>query len=358
MDFKKLFIPGPTMVHPDVLAKMATPMIGHRGKDASDLQRNISEKMRKLMFTQNKIVLSTSSGTGLMEGAIRSATYKRAIVFSVGAFGKRWHELAKLNGIEADLHEEEPGQPTLPETVDRYLRTGKYDTVAITHNETSSGIMNPIEAIAEIIEKYPNVVWLVDTVSSLGGIKVEVDRLGIDICITSSQKALALPPGLAIASISPKAEERFEKVGNKGYYLDLKNLVKYVDKKDYQYSSTPSLSHMFALDFQLDRIMKEGIENRFVRHLEMSEFMIGWANEYFKTFCRPGFESVTVTCISNSRNINVGDLNKELGKKGLQISNGYGDLKDKTFRIAHMGELTFDDMEEVTGAIEDILKLN
>ena len=184
MEFKKLFIPGPTMVHPDVLAKMGTPMIGHRGKDASDLQRRISDKMRKLMFTQNKIVLSTSSGTGLMEGAIRSATAKRAIVFSVGAFGKRWYELAKLNGVEADLHEEEDGQPTMPQTVDRYLKTGKYDTVTITHNETSSGIMNPIEGIAEIIQKYPDVVWLVDTVSSLGGVKVEVDKLGIDICIT------------------------------------------------------------------------------------------------------------------------------------------------------------------------------
>jgi aspartate aminotransferase-like enzyme len=357
MEFKKLFIPGPTQVHPDVLAKMATPMIGHRGKDASDLQRGISEKLRKLMFTKNKIVLSTSSGTGLMEGAIRSTTAKRAIVFSVGAFGKRWHELAILNGIDADLHEEEPGQPTLPQTVDSYLKTGKYDTVAITHNETSSGIMNPIEGISEIISKYPDVVWMLDTVSSLGGTKIEVDRLGIDICITSSQKALALPPGMAIASISPKAEERFEKVGNKGYYLDLKNLVKYVDKKDYQYSSTPSLSHMFALDFQLDRIEKEGLENRFIRHIEMAEFMIDWANTHFKVFCRPGFESMTVTCIANTRNINVGDLNKELGKRGMQISNGYGGLKDKTFRIAHMGELTLKDMEEVTHAMEEILKI-
>src|ERR1041385_5231552 len=268
MQFKKLFIPGPTQVHPDVLAKMATPMIGHRGKDASDLQRSISDKMRQLMFTTGKIVLSTSSGTGLMEGAIRSATAKRAIVFSIGAFGDRWHDLAKLNGIESDIHREEDGQPTLPETVDRYLKTGKYDVVTITHNETSVGIMNPIEGIADVIRKYPDVVWLVDCVSSLAGTKVEVDKLGIDICITSSQKALALPPGLSIASISPKAEARFEKVGNKGYYLDLKNLVKYVDKKDYQYSSTPSLSHMYALDFQLDRIEKEGLEKRFDRHME------------------------------------------------------------------------------------------
>ncbi len=357
MEFKKLFIPGPTMVHPDVLAKMATPMIGHRSKDASDLQRRITEKMRKLMFTSGKIVLSTSSGTGLMEGAIRNATAKRAMVFSIGAFGDRWHELAKFNGIEADIHRETDGHPTMPATVDKYLSMGKYDVVTITHNETSVGIMNPIEGIAEVIRKYPDIVWLVDCVSSLAGAKVEVDKLGIDICITSSQKALALPPGLALASVSKKAEERFEKVGNVGYYFDIKNLIKYIDKKDHQYSSTPSLSHMFALDFQLDRIEKEGLENRFIRHIEMAEFMIEWANKYFKVFCTPGFESMTVTCIANTRNINVADLNKELGKLKMQISNGYGDLKDKTFRIAHMGELNMDDMLEVTGAIEDILKL-
>jgi aspartate aminotransferase-like enzyme len=245
----------------------------------------------------------------------------------------------------------------MPETVDKYLSTGKYDVVTITHNETSVGIMNPIEGIAEVVKKYPDVVFLVDAVSSLSGAKIEVDRLGIDICITSTQKALALPPGMAIASVSKKAEERFEKVGNRGYYLDIKNLIKYIDKKDHQYASTPSLSHMFALDFQLDRIEKEGLENRFVRHTEMAEFMIGWANTYFKVFCRPGFESMTVTCIENTRNIDVAGLNKELGVRKMQISNGYGNLKDKTFRIAHMGELNMQDMYEVTGAIEDILKL-
>lgn len=357
INFKKLFIPGPTMVHPDVLAKMATPMISHRSKDASNLQRGIAEKLQQLMFTGNRIVLSTSSGTGLMEGAIRSVTRKKAIVFAVGAFGKRWHELAVLNGVDADLHLEEPGMPTMPETVDRYLKTGKYDTVTITHNETSTGIMNPVDAIAEVMKKYPDVVWMLDTVSSLGGAKIEVDRLGVDVCISSSQKALALPPGLALASVSDKAVERCNEVGQKGYYLDLGNLVKFVDEKDHQYSCTPSLSHMFAMDFQLDRIMKEGIENRFIRHMEMAEFTINWANHFFEVFPQPGFESMTVTCIKNTRNVNVSQLNEELGKRGMQLSNGYGEQKDKTFRIAHMGELTLDDMAELTEAIEDILKL-
>ena len=354
----KVFITGPTQVHPDDLAKMGTPMIGHRSKEASALQRRITEKMRELMFTTNKIIFSTSSGTGLMEGAIRSATHKKAIVFSIGSFGKRWHELALLNGIDADLHEEIPGKATLPETVNKYLKTGKYDTIAITHNETSVGITNPIEAISAVIKQYPDVVWMVDAVSSLGGIKLEVDRLGIDICISSSQKALALPPGLSLASVSEKAEERFNKIGERGYYLDFKTMLRFIDQKDHQYHCTPSLPHLFALDFQMDRILKEGIENRFIRHMETGEFTINWANHFFKTFSSPGFESLTVTCVENTRKINVSQLNKELTERGMIISNGYAELKDKTFRIAHMGELTIDDMMEVTGAIEQILKLN
>lgn len=357
MEIKKLFIPGPTYVHPDVLAKMATAPIGHRSTEASALQRGISEKLKQLMYTTHKIVLSTSSGTGLMEGAIRSLTKKKAMVFSVGAFGKRWWELARLNGIDADLHEEEPGHPTMPETVDQYLKTGQYDVVTITHNETSTGIQNPIDSIAEIIAKYPEVVWLVDTVSSLGGVKIEVDRLGIDVCISSSQKALALPPGLALASISEKAERRLQEIGPRGYYLDLGTLLKYVDEKDHQYSCTPSLSHMFALDFQLDRILKEGLENRFIRHVEMAEYMINWASHFYRVFPMPGFESMTVTCIDNTRKTDISSLNKALRERGMLISNGYGNLKDKTFRIGHMGDLTLEDLEMLTDAMEEILKL-
>ncbi len=354
----KLFIPGPTFVHPDVLAKMATPMIGHRTPEASALQKSISEKLQKLMFTDNKIILSTSSGTGLMEGAIRSLTGKKAIVFSTGAFGKRWYELAIANGIDADLHEEESGFPTLPETVNKYLSTGKYDVVTTTHNETSTGVMIPLDAIADVISKYPSVIWMVDAVSSLGGVKIEVDRLGIDVCISSSQKALALPPGLSLASVSKRAEEKLKKIGHRGYYLDLLTLCEFVDKKNFQYSSTPSLPHMFALDFQLDRIAKEGIEARFIRHIEMAEYMINWASHFFKVYPHPGFESLTVTCIENTRKINVTELNKNLAEKNMIISNGYGTLKDKTFRIGHMGDLTIDDLIELTNAMEDILKLD
>jgi aspartate aminotransferase-like enzyme len=203
--YKKLFIPGPTDVDPSVLEKMATPMIGHRTAEATELQKSISEKLQKLMYTDDTILLSTSSGTGLMEGSIRSCTRKRAAVFSVGAFGNRWHQLATANNVPADIFKSEPGQPTTPEMVDEVLKTGKYDVVTVTHNETSSGVVNPCKEIGDVIRKYDDVLYLVDAVSSLGGDKVEVDAWGIDCCITSTQKCLALPPGLSLCSISERA---------------------------------------------------------------------------------------------------------------------------------------------------------
>jgi aspartate aminotransferase-like enzyme len=354
---KKLFIPGPTEVAPDVLAKMATPMIGHRSKDASNLQREISEKLRKVMFTANPVILSTSSGSGLMEGSIRSLTAKRAVVFSVGAFGNRWFKMAEANNVPADKVESEWGKATTPEIVDKYLSTGKYDVFTITHNETSTGIMNPVEEIAEVRRKYPDVLCLMDAVSSLAGAKIEVDKLGVDVCITSTQKALALPPGMAIASVTPRALEHGKQVKYRGWYLDILEIYKYVETKDHQYSATPSLSHMFAMNYQLDRILAEGMEQRFARHKEMAEYTRAWAKKHFALYPEERHASVTLTTITNTRNIVVADLNKELGKLGMQISNGYGDLKEKTFRIAHMGELTMADVKEVTAAIEKILGL-
>jgi aspartate aminotransferase-like enzyme len=352
---KKLFIPGPTEVAPEVLARMATPMIGHRSKDASTLQREISEKMRKVMKTENPIVLSTSSGSGLMEGSIRSFTAKRAIVFSVGAFGNRWFKMAEANNVAADKCEAEWGHPTTAEEVDRYLSTGKYDVMTVTHNETSTGVMNPVEEIAEVKKKYPDVIWLLDTVSSMGGADINVDALGVDVCITSTQKALALPPGMAIASVSRKALDHGKQVKHRGWYLDILELYKYVETKDHQYSATPSLSHMFALNFQLDRILAEGMEKRYARHTEMAEFTRAWSKKHFALYPEERHASVTLTTITNTRNISVKALNDALGKEGMQISNGYGDLKEKTFRIAHMGELTMADIKEVTSAIEKIL---
>lgn len=354
---KKLFLPGPVEVRPDVLEKMATPMIGHRGKEASDLQRSIAGKLQKLMGTQEAILLSTSSGSGLMEGAIRSCTAKRAAVFSIGNFGKRWFEMAQNNQVPADLFEVEWGKATDPHQIDEVLKTGKYDLITITHNETSTGVMNPLESIAQAVKNYPEVVVCVDAVSSLAGTDIEVDKLGIDICITSSQKALGLPPGMALCNFSQKAVERAKQVKYRGFYLDLLALYDYIQTKDYQYPSTPSLSHMFALDYQLDRILAEGPENRFRRHAVLAKIVQDWAGKYFALFADERHLSNTLTVISNTRNISIGDLNKALGSRGFQISNGYGKIKDKTFRIAHMADCTEQDIRELLRNIEEVLGL-
>lgn len=354
---KKLFMPGPVSVSDDVLREMARPMISHRGKEASLLQESISQKLKSLFFTNEEILLSTSSGTALMEAALRSCTSKKAAIFSIGAFGKRWFEIAQSNGLDADLFEVEIGNPTDLENFEEILSSNKYDLITLTHNETSCGVKNRIEELSKVYSKFSNIIVCLDTVSSAAGSFIPVDAWNIDICITSTQKALALPPGLSICTFSQKAYERAKNVKNRGYYLDLLNLYKFVKEKNYQYPSTPSLSHMFALDYKLSQIEKEGLENRFNRHKEMAKIVQNFAIQYFDLIAKDGFRSDTVTCIKNTRNIDVPDLMNKLEEKGFVISNGYGSLKNKSFRIGHMGDTTVSEIKELLELIKNILNL-
>jgi aspartate aminotransferase-like enzyme len=292
-----------------------------------------------------------------MEGAIRCCTAKRAIVFSVGTFGNRWFEIAQGNGVPADKHEVAWGEGLTAEMIDEHLSTGKYDCATLTHSETSTGVMNHLEELAPVFRKYPDVVWCIDAVSSFGGVKVDVEALGVDVMVTSSQKCLGLPPGLALCTMSPRAEKRAQSVKNRGYYFDLLQLLQFIREKNFQYPSTMSISHLFALDVQMDRIMKEGIDARFARHDQMARRVQEWAKKYFALYPVEKYASRTVTCIKNTKGISVADLNKELGKRNLTLSNGYGKLKEQTFRIAHMGDLQMSDIDELLEAIEEILKL-
>ena len=224
-------------------------------------------------------------------------------------------------------------------------------------NETSTGLMNHMKDLSTVYKKYPEVVVCVDTVSNAAGTEVKVDEWGIDICITSTQKCLGLPAGMSICTFSKKAVERAKQVPNRGIYFDLLGLYEYIQKKDYQYPSTPSLSHMFALDYQLDKILEEGLDNRYARHIAGAEVVRAWARKYFEIFPDENFMSNTLTNIKNTREIDVSDLNKKLGEKGFHISNGYGKLKDKTFRIAHMAETTPEEVKDLLVLIDEILGL-
>ncbi|MBI3268417.1 MAG: alanine--glyoxylate aminotransferase family protein [Planctomycetes bacterium] len=353
MQRKKLFIPGPVEVSPEILQAMATPMIGHRGLEYSALHGAVKPKLKKLLYTENPVFLSTSSATGVMEGAVRNLCAKRVLSCTCGAFSERWHEIALANGKEADPLSVEWGRAIKPEMVEERLATGRYDCLTLVHNETSTGVMSPLAAIAEVVRRYPEVMFVVDTVSSLAAVKIEVDRLGIDVCLAGVQKAFGLPPGLAVCSVSKRALERAATVKNRGYYFDFIEFKEYDDKN--QTPCTPAISQIFALNTQLERMFKEGLEARFERHLAMAKRCRAWASAHFGLFPESGYESVTLTAVSNTRNVDMKHVEAELAKRGKEISNGYGKLKNKTFRIAHMADCAPAELEGLLRELDEIV---
>jgi len=353
MKHKRLFIPGPVEVEPEILQAMGTPMIGHRSSEFKELYAEVQPKLQKVLYTENPVFLSTSSATGIMEGSIRNLVGKRCLTLICGAFSQRWHRIVSECDKEGDAIDVEWGKAIKPEQVDEALATGKYDTVALVHNETSTGVMNPLEEITQVVKNYPDVMLMVDTVSSMTGVKIEVDKLGLDVCLAGTQKAFALPPGLCVFTVSQRAMDRSATMKGKGFYFDFQAFLGYHEKNNTP--CTPSISHIFALNVQLDRMIMEGLDNRFARHLEMSNYCRNWARERFALFSEEGYESVTLTTVTNTREIDVAALNKALAAKDATIGNGYGKLKDKTFRIGHMGDCTLDQIKELLANIDEFL---
>lgn len=354
--YKKLFIPGPTHVREEVLSAQNAPLIGHRSKGYAGLQAEITLKLQRLLYTQQRVYLFTSSSTGVMEGAVRQASTKRVLNTVCGAFGKRWHEITKVNGIPCDKLEVPMGQAITPELVDEALASGEYDAITVVMNETSTGVMNPVKEIAALMrEKYPDVLILVDAVSCMGGVKIEFDAWGLDVCLAGVQKCMALPPGLTICAVSDRARERAKEVPHPGFYFSYAQMDRKYDA--HQMPSTPAITLMYALNKQLDDIFAEGLERRWQRHQEMAALVQDWARRFFALYADERYLSPTVTNVANTRGISVAWLIEELEKRGATISNGYGSLKEKCFRIAHMGDLTVEDMRWLLGQIEEILGL-
>ncbi|HUT82050.1 MAG TPA: alanine--glyoxylate aminotransferase family protein [Candidatus Bathyarchaeia archaeon] len=354
---KRLFIPGPTEVFPDVLLQQAKPLIGHRPKEFTVLYTGIIEKLQKFHDTKQWATAITASGTLFMDITGRSLVKERALCCVNGAFSKRCAETIESCGKEIETINIEWGKAIKPEMILDKLDSGKFDTVAICHNETSTGVRNPIYEIGKAIKKeHPEVMYVIDSVSAMGGDKVEPEKIQCDMIYASTQKAYALPPGLAIGFLSEEALKRAEEVPNRGSYTDIKSIYDYYVKKS-QTPTTPNISLLYALDYQLNKMLEETAEKRYQRHLEMAKWTQGWAKKYFEMFPEPGYESLTVSTIKNTRGKSVDELNKELAKRHIMISNGYGDLKEKTFRIGHMGEWTVADIKEVCGHIEEIWEL-
>lgn len=352
----RMFVPGPVDVDDEVLQAQMRPMLPHRSKEFEEIFRRASEKAQQLFYTRQRVLLSASSGTGFQEAAIRNFVDRKVLSCVNGAFADRWYDVAIANGKEAQKLAFEWDQPVDPERVAAAVKQGGFEALTIVHNETSTGMQNPVKDVAQAVRTVaPDTLILVDAVSSLSGAKIETDAWGLDMVLTSSQKAIALPPGLALAAVSDRALEKARTVENRGWYFDLLLLEKHRLKDSSP--ATPAMSLIFALDHQLDRILAEGLENRFARHSGMAQRVQGWADDHDLPMYAPeGFRSQTVTTLKNERGIDISDLNAFLKQRGMRLANGYGPLKNITFRIAHMGEIQMSDLEDLFAAMEEYLE--
>ena len=349
------FVPGPVDVAADVLMAQTPQMIPHRSAEFEEIFHRAEGKARRLFFTDHRVFITASSGTGLQEAAVRNFANVRVLSCVNGAFGNRWHDVALSNGKQVDKLDVTWGAPVTPELVAEALKGKDYEILLIVHNETSTGVQNPVDEIAKVVREIsPETLICVDAVSSLSGAKIETDAWGLEFVLTSSLKALAIPPGLGLAATSDRALERAAGVENRGWYFDLVRMEKHRIKNSTP--ATPATSLINALDYQLDRILDEGIEARFNRHAAMAERVQTWAlARGFELLAPDGYRSKTVTTVANSRGVDFAALNAFLLARDMRIANGYGALKGKTFRIAHMGELMLDDIETLLAAIDEFL---
>lgn len=355
-DHVRLFIPGPVEVRPEILEAQTEWMIGHRSKAFADLFARMQPKLKQSFRTENRVYIFTSSGTGIWEAASRNVVRdgKKILHLVCGAFSDRWAKTSLANGKQVDVIEVDYGQAITADQLAEALANDTYDAVAAVYNETSTGVLNPVPAYAEVMAQYPDTLFLVDAVSAYVGAPMHVDDWGVDICLTSTQKAFALPPGMAFGTISEAVLTRAAEVPYRGYYFDLLEMEKSYQKNNTP--ATPPISLMFAADKQLDDILAEGLDAREARHMAMAQQTRDWAlSRGFKLFAQTGFESPTLTVIENTLEVDVKDLNSFLKQRGMEVANGYGKIKDKTIRIAHMGDCMPEHLDILFAAIDDYL---
>jgi aspartate aminotransferase-like enzyme len=352
----KLFIPGPIEVSEKTYRALCEPMIGHRSNDFKALYAGIQPQLQTLFGATRPVFLSTSSAWGVMEGSIRNLVAKKVLNCMCGAFSDKWLDVSKRCGVQAEGLQVEWGQPILPEQIEAKLVSGEYDALTLIHNETSTGVRSPLKEIAAVMKKFPDVMFIVDTVSSFSTEPIPMDELGIDVLLTGSQKALALPPGLALFSVSERALARAKTISGRGYYFDFVEFAK--NQAEDMTPSTPVIPHIYALRSKLEDIFSEGIEARHARHATLNALVADWVKARgFEFFAPEGYRSLSLTCVKNNRDVDVAAWIKRLrDKHRMVIDGGYGKLKGKTFRISNMGDETEESMRELLSALDDTLE--
>jgi aspartate aminotransferase-like enzyme len=351
----KLFIPGPINVSEETYRSMGIPVMGHRSPDFVELYKSVQPKLQRIFATEDPVFLSTSSAWGVMEGSVRNLCSKKVLNCMCGAFSDKWYDVSNRCGKDAGQLKVEWGQHIDPEDLRTALSSGEYDVVTLVHNETSCGMMNPLAEIMAILREFPDVVSVVDTVSSFSAVPIPKDELGIDVLLTGTQKALAMPPGLALLSVSERAMKRAEQVDDRGYYFDFLEFNKNHEKG--MTPSTPVIPLIHALEHTLDKIFAEGMETRFARHARLNDKVRAWVSRNgLALFPQEQYASRSLTCVKNTRDIDIAALNDALKReKKFSIDGGYGKIKGQTFRISNMGDETDETIDELLTAIDELL---
>jgi predicted phosphoserine aminotransferase len=350
--FGKFFLPGPTDVHPDVLAAMVRPMIAHRSAAMEQLLQRMAPRLRALCRTDRVVLIGTTSATGFMEMAVRNGVRRRALSIVNGAFSERFAALVAATGKECIRLDVPLGAAVEPDMLRDQLRRTPVDAVTLVHSETSTGVLQDVEALARVVREFDDVLVLVDAVTSMAGSPVEPDGWGFDFTFTGSQKALALPPGLALGVASERMVQRAKTLPARGLYFDLPTFEETSAK--FQPTNTPALSLFYALDTQLERIEAAGgVEARWRRHEAMRQRTEQWARERGIAFLPPeGRRSWTVSCLKLPAGKSAKQVVAALKTQGWVIGSGYGALKDTTIRIGHMGDHTVESLNQLLPLIE------
>lgn len=351
----KLFTVGPVACYPEVLEEMRRQMFSHRSEEYKKLHKETVELLQKLMETESQVFLFSSTGTGFMEASVRNCVDEKMLCCVNGSFGKRFVEVAISNGKTVETIEPPLGNPITPDLLDDKL--SKYpdvEAVAITHNETSIGLINPLKRLAEVVKKHGKLLF-VDAVSSMGGVEIKVDKWDLDVCFTGSQKCFGVPPGLGVGSVSEKALKKSEVAKNKGWYFDFKLWEKY------QKTAGTPVTSVIPQIAGLNKILKlidnwGGKEKYFDLYTERNRrIREGIQKLELTLFPNKGYESPTVTCINAPSNVSGVEIYKKMREKGFELAKGYGIVKNTTFRIGNMGYIEFEEIESMLEALGEVL---
>lgn len=349
----RFLLPGPSYVTNEVREAMTAPSIGHRGPDFKALYASLQSPLQAVFRTTSDVLMASGSATLVMESAVVSTVRRSVLHCTCGAFAERWLEISRCHGLDADELSAPWGEAIDPDLLRQALRRKSYDAVTITHNETSTGVLNPLAELAAVVREESAALVLVDCVSGLGGAPFETDAWGIDIALAGTQKALAAPPGIVLFTFSPRARAQAEKKELRGFYTDLLRYLRYHAKQGT--ITTPPIPILYALERQLEVLVEEGLEERWRRHAELRMQTEQWATERGYTYASaPDCGSPTVSCLRPPAGVDPPALVQGLAARGVTVGGGYGRWKPETFRIGHMGEVRTEDLGALFADIEEV----